>query len=146
MALSIWVAVSANWPEITQTQADLDRVRRDGGIKPERCRRQAEPERTGAADDDFLHDFLPVLANGQNDPLRLSSFRSRPSATCQKAHGQVGRGPRGVALCPERAPSVQWAIAAVRGETMPAAKTYEAIKVEKDQGITWLMINRPDKR
>jgi feruloyl-CoA hydratase/lyase len=29
---------------------------------------------------------------------------------------------------------------------MAAAKTYEAIAVEKDQGITWLMINRPDKR
>jgi feruloyl-CoA hydratase/lyase len=29
---------------------------------------------------------------------------------------------------------------------MPAAKTYEAIAVEKNDGITWLMINRPDKR
>ena len=29
---------------------------------------------------------------------------------------------------------------------MAAAKTYEAIHVEKDGGITWLMINRPDKR
>jgi len=29
---------------------------------------------------------------------------------------------------------------------MAAAKKYEAIHVEKDGGITWLMINRPDKR
>jgi len=29
---------------------------------------------------------------------------------------------------------------------MPAAKKYEAIHVENEGGITWLMINRPDKR
>ena len=29
---------------------------------------------------------------------------------------------------------------------MPTAKKYEAIHVENEGGITWLMINRPDKR
>src|SRR5580692_5268578 len=33
-----------------------------------------------------------------------------------------------------------------REHAMAAAKKYEAIHVEKDGGITWLMINRPDKR
>ena len=29
---------------------------------------------------------------------------------------------------------------------MPAGKKFEAIHVENEGGITWLMINRPDKR
>src|SRR5580698_2344608 len=33
-----------------------------------------------------------------------------------------------------------------RDYAMPAAKKYEAIHVENEGGITWLMINRPDKR
>src|SRR5579872_6846954 len=33
-----------------------------------------------------------------------------------------------------------------REKTMPAGKKYEAIHVENEGGITWLMINRPDKR
>src|SRR5580693_7376389 len=33
-----------------------------------------------------------------------------------------------------------------REYAMPAAKKYEAIHVENEGGITWLMINRPDKR
>jgi trans-feruloyl-CoA hydratase/vanillin synthase len=32
------------------------------------------------------------------------------------------------------------------GKAMTARKKYEAINVESDQGITWLMINRPEKR
>src|ERR1700744_2208766 len=33
-----------------------------------------------------------------------------------------------------------------REKTMPAGKKYEAIHVENEGGIAWLMINRPDKR